>query len=107
MHCQMEGYSYWFPFICNIHRKIVASLNNVSVEHWNKSDIYKKLYVCVMLARDIHDAMLLAENRNQLQRTLERFYVPTKNMNLKINVSKTKAIVFSRKKNGVNDCKLT
>ena len=40
------------------------------------------------------DALLVAESEDELQGMLERFHVSTKSMDLRINVSKTKVMVF-------------
>jgi hypothetical protein len=47
------------------------------------------------------DAVVLAESEEELQEMLEKLELSTKGMDLKINVSKTKIVIFWGRKCGI------
>ena len=70
----------------------VPGLNSISDELDSSLDIFMKLFI-ILYAEDI---VLMAESSSNLQTLLDNFYLYCDTWKMKLNVDKTKIVVFSK-----------
>ena len=72
--------------------EIVPGLNAISDELDSRLDIFMKLFI--ILYAD--DTVLMTESSSNLQTLLDKFYLYCDTWKIKVNVDKTKIVVFSK-----------
>ena len=71
----------------------VLGLNSISDELDSRLDIFMKWFI-FLYADD--DTLLMVESSNNLQTLLDKFYLYCDTWKMKVNVDKTKIVVFSK-----------